>query len=413
MIAAVAPQPQRRFQIDALDGVRGLAVLIVFLSHCSNKSVNLIPYADFSGIGKSGVWLFFLLSSFLLTYPFVAKGMPAFTAGSLGNYFWRRFLRVYPLYTLYLLVALATTPFVGRFIRQETPPETVTSKAADLNATQRQTAHREAAGREAVEGESPGPIGVPFALTPAEFLQHLVLLQGKGVTWSILVEFKFYFLLPLLALAYVKIFQRRLLPAALLTAACVALATWLWPDSRTNDPRLGPYLPIFLLGSFLALVHWHWQDQAWLKNVRSQVGFEAAGWIAILALILLIPSVASLLCGRNLPYNAFHRWFLPFCALWAAVFLATIYGSGRLRSIFAHPVLRFFGFISFSFYLIHVVVLNMMNKLFPELPLLGWWILAVTTAVSYVSYRLVEKPLAAVRLSSPRLKPMPVAESPA
>src|SRR5206468_4060067 len=101
MSPAAPTRSDRRFQIDALDGVRGLAVLLVFFSHCSNKGVSLISNWDFSGIGKSGVWLFFLLSSFLLTYPFIAKGKQAFATASLGQYFWRRALRVYPLYTLY------------------------------------------------------------------------------------------------------------------------------------------------------------------------------------------------------------------------------------------------------------------------------------------------------------------------
>ena len=50
-----------KLQIDALDGLRGLAVLIVFLSHTSNDGVFLLPSANFSGIGKSGVFLFFVL----------------------------------------------------------------------------------------------------------------------------------------------------------------------------------------------------------------------------------------------------------------------------------------------------------------------------------------------------------------
>ena len=49
-----------KLQINSLDGLRGLAVLAVFLSHTSNKGIFLIPNADFSGIGKSGVFLFFV-----------------------------------------------------------------------------------------------------------------------------------------------------------------------------------------------------------------------------------------------------------------------------------------------------------------------------------------------------------------
>jgi peptidoglycan/LPS O-acetylase OafA/YrhL len=393
MNSPVAPPAERRFQIDALDGVRGLAVLLVFLSHCSNKGVSLVPYADFRGMGKTGVWLFFLLSSFLLTYPFIAKGKASFTSQSLANYAWRRVLRVYPLYFLYCLLALATTPFVSHLIPEGAVPS----------------------------GKEPG---IPFLLTPWEFVEQMLLLKGKGLTWSILVEFKFYFVLPVLAVCFVLLFKRNLWLSAALTAAGVALAAWFWPDSNTNDPRLGPYLPIFLIGSFLALLHWHSHDQKWLQTPRAQISLEVAGWCSLAVLVALIPSVASLVSGREVHYNAFHKQFLLFCSLWAVVLVATIHGYGGLRAVFANNVLRFFGFISFSFYLLHVIVLNAMNTIYHKFvdhsglsptveqfvanPLLGWSILAVTTLVSYVSYRLIEKPLASLRLHAPKPKPKPI-----
>jgi peptidoglycan/LPS O-acetylase OafA/YrhL len=400
MNSPVAPPAERRFQIDALDGVRGLAVLLVFLSHCSNKGVSLVPFTDFRGMGKTGVWLFFLLSSFLLTYPFIAKGKEAFSFPALKNYAWRRALRVYPLYFLYCLLALATTPFISQLI----PEGTVTT-----------------AGKEP---------GIPFLLTPWEFIEQMLLLKGKGLTWSILVEFKFYFVLPLLAVCFVLVFKRNLWLSAALTAAGVALAAGFWPDSDTNDPRLGPYLPIFLIGSFLALLHWHSHEQKWLQMRSAKVGLEIAGWLSLAVLVALIPSVASLLTGQEVPYNAFHKQFLLFCSLWAIVLVATIHGYGGLRAMFAQHVLRFFGFISFSFYLLHVIVLNGMNTIYHKVldssglspmveqfvtnPILGWSILAATTLVSYVSYRLIEKPLASLRLYAPKPKsrPMPVAEVP-
>jgi peptidoglycan/LPS O-acetylase OafA/YrhL len=412
MKAAAAAKPDRRFQIDALDGVRGLAVLLVFLSHCSNKGVSLVPYTDFRGMGKTGVWLFFLLSSFLLTYPFIAKGKQSFTLPSLTNYAWRRVLRVYPLYFLYCLLALATTPFVSHLIPDGAVP---------------------------TSGREPG---IPFLLTPLEFIEQMLLLKGKGLTWSILVEFKFYFVLPLLAVCFVLLFKRNLWLSGLLTGVSIAAAAYVWPDSQTNDWRLGPYLPIFLIGSYLALLHWHSHEQEWIQSRRAKISLEVAGWCSLAVLVALIPSVASSLLkalvyfipateswapSPELEYNAFHKQFLLFCSLWAIVLVATIHGYGGLRNLFANNVLRFFGFISFSFYLLHVIVLNAMNTVWHKLvdgndwlsptveqlvagPLLGWSILALTTAVSYVSYRLIEKPLSSLRLHAPKMKSLPVAE---
>jgi peptidoglycan/LPS O-acetylase OafA/YrhL len=54
-------------RIPGLDGLRGIAALIVVLSHTSIRKMYLAPGLDFGGIGKSGVYLFFVLSVMLLT----------------------------------------------------------------------------------------------------------------------------------------------------------------------------------------------------------------------------------------------------------------------------------------------------------------------------------------------------------
>ncbi|MBK9055180.1 MAG: acyltransferase [Chloroflexi bacterium] len=77
--------------MDSLDGLRGLAVLLVILGHTSNREAYFFPGANFAGMGKSGVFLFFILSSFLLTYPFLEKGEEARSKNFLLNYAIRRF----------------------------------------------------------------------------------------------------------------------------------------------------------------------------------------------------------------------------------------------------------------------------------------------------------------------------------
>src|SRR5690606_5151094 len=88
----------------ALDGLRGLALLLVVASHGSNMGLHFVPGVDMSGTGKTGVWLFFVLSAFLLMHQFLqldAQGR--LDAGEWWRYAWRRVLRIYPLYTVFLL----------------------------------------------------------------------------------------------------------------------------------------------------------------------------------------------------------------------------------------------------------------------------------------------------------------------
>lgn len=81
-------------RIDALDGVRGLAYLIVFFDHT-------VP-AHAPG-GNTGVDLFFVLSGFLIT-TILLKEQKRFGAIDIAKFYLRRALRLLP--ALYLLAAM-------------------------------------------------------------------------------------------------------------------------------------------------------------------------------------------------------------------------------------------------------------------------------------------------------------------
>ncbi len=81
--------------IRSLDGVRAVAILIVMLFH----------FNYILEIGWIGVQLFFVLSGFLITTILLEAKEKS---NSFGNYlkvfYWRRTLRIFPLYYFYLLV---------------------------------------------------------------------------------------------------------------------------------------------------------------------------------------------------------------------------------------------------------------------------------------------------------------------
>jgi len=86
--------------VPALDGLRGLAILLVITHH------QLIPLSLEGGF--LGVDLFFVLSGFLITTLLLAEFDAAKTI-SLGNFYARRALRLGPALLLYLLVCLIVT----------------------------------------------------------------------------------------------------------------------------------------------------------------------------------------------------------------------------------------------------------------------------------------------------------------
>ena len=101
--ALIATRTNIRYKkghIGSLDGVRGIAIVLVLFFHCFQK-VNLYPFNFISEIGWVGVDLFFVLSGFLITGILVdTKGKSRY----LISFFTRRALRIFPLYYLTLLL---------------------------------------------------------------------------------------------------------------------------------------------------------------------------------------------------------------------------------------------------------------------------------------------------------------------
>src|SRR5260370_3150877 len=113
-----ASEPMRRLwrgRIPALDGVRGVAILLVLLHQfnvvdggASSLAAHL--WTEVVEPGWMGVQLFFVLSGFLITGILVdAKGEARF----LGRFYGRRVRRIVPLYYLMLAVVFIVVPLAG------------------------------------------------------------------------------------------------------------------------------------------------------------------------------------------------------------------------------------------------------------------------------------------------------------
>src|SRR5690606_14821333 len=93
------PRSLHQGHIAELDGLRGIAILLVIVHHFWPDTGPLLAAYDVVHLGWIGVDLFFVISGFLIT------GILLDTRGERGyfrNYLARRALRVFPLY--YLLV---------------------------------------------------------------------------------------------------------------------------------------------------------------------------------------------------------------------------------------------------------------------------------------------------------------------
>ncbi|MBK9055181.1 MAG: acyltransferase [Chloroflexi bacterium] len=177
----------------------------------------------------------------------------------------------------------------------------------------------------------------------------------------------------------------------------------IWPPSASsvNDPSLGPYLPIFFMGSLLAVIYHNWQKSPLSQNREQTLILEILGLTAIAVLLLAIPAFSYYVYGENVPSNYYHREFIIWGFLWSLVVFTCIGSPGVLRKFFENPFLRYLGFISYSAYLIHIIVLYVVDEANFEISGRAWVMLAITIVLSHLSWILIEKPLSNIRLRTP------------
>jgi peptidoglycan/LPS O-acetylase OafA/YrhL len=101
-------------RLPALDGLRGFAILLVYLLHYrgGGQSANRLIHAIYTaqGAGWVGVDLFFVLSGFLIT-GILLEYTPLIDRTK--RFYIRRALRIFPIFYLIAIALLALTPIIG------------------------------------------------------------------------------------------------------------------------------------------------------------------------------------------------------------------------------------------------------------------------------------------------------------
>src|SRR5262249_15937795 len=92
-----------------LDGLRGIAILLVLMLH-QTEALRDTGWRTFWSFGWAGVDLFYVLSGFLITGILLdARAQEGF----FRRFYWRRVLRILPLYYLWLLFFTVVLPLSG------------------------------------------------------------------------------------------------------------------------------------------------------------------------------------------------------------------------------------------------------------------------------------------------------------
>ena len=110
--------------LNGLNGIRAIAALAVVVSHItlSLDKIGLNPnifgtFPDGSPRGLDlagfGVSMFFTLSGFLITYLLHTEKKKTNNI-SIKKFYWRRLLRIWPLYYMYIIICIAVLSFNGQ-----------------------------------------------------------------------------------------------------------------------------------------------------------------------------------------------------------------------------------------------------------------------------------------------------------
>jgi peptidoglycan/LPS O-acetylase OafA/YrhL len=320
--------PDNPDHIPALDGLRGIAILMVILWHYVAFTQPFFP-------GWAGVDLFFVLSGYLITWKLMAaKGQPHY----FSRFYRNRALRILPLY--YILV-LGFFLAVSLFVKEKSLPTLdiyIHHWKSFLIFTQNWTF--------IFFGRPRDP-----SLTPL---------------WSLAVEEQFYLVWPLIILLTPdSTFRLKVFPFLLLLVLLVRTACYLSAPPSGESAYYNTFFRMdgFLTGSLLFQLH----------NARIKI---AGYWIKWSICILFAISVLCCLLIKNvIPYNPFFATagYTVLALLFACLLhLAVQPGYHAFAVFLTGKFLRFCGRISYCLYLVHVPILQIIQ---PRLSILGikWW----------------------------------------
>ena len=351
-----------RFYLPALDGVRAVAFLLVFLLHALNQLGTTLPpierlnplFAGLLSFGREGVPLFFVLSAFLVTSLLVAE-REATGRVDVRAFLVRRSLRLWPLYFALLALFLV----VGR-IRPALAP-------------------------------TPAQIGW-YALFCGDLL-HMRVPDGQLIfLWSIGVEEKFYIAWSL-ALAFLAAGKGSLPDRLARVALALVASAWIFrlafagarPWQWLSFGPLG-YLDCFGWGILLAV-----------RPSSLRLHPNVGAWSALVALLLTLWGAASLgfliddAGGRSYGFAV----KMGLVALACALFVSALKDVGSGWPVW-RP-LRELGKRSYGAYLFHTLFLGLGSAIARDPRSLAGiamkpLMLGATIAAAALSYRYFERP---------------------
>jgi peptidoglycan/LPS O-acetylase OafA/YrhL len=317
----------RASNIRALDGIRGLAIILVLFHHfeplipATNGAVNAAKAV--LSFGWAGVDLFFALSGFLITGILLDTRE---TNNYFSSFYARRVLRIFPLYYSVLTVVLVATAFVHP--RPPNVPVVADQKLYYLYLTNW------------------------LALWRGPWRSNIL-----GHFWSLAVEEQFYLVWPLC----VWLMLRRNVAKLAVGASVVALLVRIFWVAHTGPGQAIVMATVTRMDSLLcgALAAILFRDDHALNVLRKWLP-----WVGSLALLLFAVAAGTLRVVHGNGGELFFVETIGFSLLAVGfssliVYAAASDGAAKLMQVFLRSrVLTDFGKYSYGIYVYHVPILG-------------------------------------------------------
>lgn len=375
---------QKYTYFPALDILRFLAFMLVFISHASlffgynNPSQNWVEFREiFLTHGDLGVTFFFVLSGFLITYLLMSEKHQKGNI-DIKKFYVRRLLRIWPVYFITIFIAVWGLPFLVDLI--------------------------------GMRGNLPFDIFSNLQSYPwyVFFIGNFNMFLNTppsvtlAILWSISVEEQFYLLWPLI----VKFVKQKTVPVLLGLVVVISTIYRFIYAYNYNAVKYSTFsvMSDIAIGCFVA----------WLFFEKSRVTLWAKNLSHVKSFFLYYSTLIILILSRSFIYDVNPEWARRALIaieplVFAILFSFIIARLAGLRDNFItgkHPVQKMFvylGRISYGLYCYHMIVLVVVLAMFyqggyetvynslPHLLTIFSTTLVIVIMVSMVSYHFIEK----------------------
>lgn len=324
-------------RLKVLDGIRGIAVLMVFLYHTwGNGGGNKIEFLnkDFTFLlmwGHLGVNLFYVLSGFLLFKPFCEMYYTNNGEVDIKKYFIKRALRILPVYYVFIALSVILT-----------------------NPNYISTA------------------GFKIILINTFFMQNFfinIVPLLNGVVWTLAVEVQFYILLPLIARFFYGKRNKIALPLTIIFVLGYRLLLYViikpvltgidFPFYYATEYNILGCIDNFAIGMTIANIYLYYKNNKisyskWINISKYIV------WILPINIIILSYNYYNWRLGTEISQSVVFTFFFDIYSYisYAILFIYVLFHESKLKNILSNNLLRIFGVIGYSMYIWHLPILN-------------------------------------------------------